>query len=510
MSETPQLEKLLGAAHWQRRGGLLLQDYPDAAADPVTLPAPAPAPVAALAVDPAPVVEAAPAPAPAPEPEPAPVAAPAVDPAPAPQPEPVSAPADDADQDADQDDDGEPATKDVPPLGKGEKFMAFAVVVMATGVSVLGLLSSFEALSTKAEAEWGWAHPWMLPLGLDLAIPAFTLARLLLIRLDLHVPAWLTWIPRLLTAATIYLNWNVTDSLPGRAGHAFLTLLWVVFSEIASSIYATRIGAITGRRMDRIRTSRWFMAPVATAAIRRRMILWEVTSYADALKRERNRLLVRAELRSLYGRGWRRVAPAKICVLARLGELEPGAATAAAEHATTDLSGLTAGCDATAIDPTTEPATDDAESAARERTHMALFGRRPPELKAPAENAAEGASGDAAGGATGGRGSAAAADAKAPRVNAQVEPSKRPRGAAKDGTGKRPAPLPKRSTAEEQEAGREIIRGVFRSLGREPREKEMTDALKAEGHPSTSRSYANARRLEIREEDEFKTYPGPQ
>lgn len=105
-----------------------------------------------------------------------------------------------------------------------------------------------------------------------------------------------------------------------------MPLLWVVFSEIGAHIYAVRIGAATGRRMEKVRFSRWLLAPLSTFALWRRMTLWEVTSYADALARERERLLARADLRERYGRAWRRHTPRRERVLLKMGELNPAGA----------------------------------------------------------------------------------------------------------------------------------------------------------------------------------------
>jgi hypothetical protein len=56
----------------------------------------------------------------------------------------------------------------------------------------------------------------------------------------------------------------------------------------------------------------------------RRMVLWEIRSYPDALRRERDRLLALTELQDTYGRlAWRWRAPRRTRALYRLGELAP-------------------------------------------------------------------------------------------------------------------------------------------------------------------------------------------
>ncbi|MER5886968.1 DUF2637 domain-containing protein [Streptomyces sp. NPDC001941] len=207
----------------------------------------------------------------------------------------------------------------VPPLSGQELVLVVGIVLAAAVVSTLGLLSSYTALETKA-AGWGWEWPWLLPVGIDVAIPAFTGANLVLIRMGMEL-RWIRWVPRALTAVTVYLNWHASDSASGRIGHAALTLLWVVFSEIASHVYATRIGAVTGKvRMETVRRSRWILAPIPTARLRRRMILWEITSYKEALTRLQEQTYLRAQLKETYGWPWRWKAPLELRMALKLGE----------------------------------------------------------------------------------------------------------------------------------------------------------------------------------------------
>ncbi|WP_051845310.1 DUF2637 domain-containing protein [Streptomyces sp. NRRL S-813] len=197
----------------------------------------------------------------------------------------------------------------------------------AAGVGALGLISSFDAVSAAA-ARWGFGEPWMLPVGIDVAIPVFTVANLLLIRMDMAL-AWVRFVPWALTLITCGLNIAAGHSLSAKVAHGTMPLLWVVFSEIGAHIYAVRIGAATGRRMEKIRFSRWLLAFPSTFALWRRMTLWEVTSYSEALAREKERQLTRADLRERYGRKWRSKTPRRERVMLRMGELAP-----ATEHET--------------------------------------------------------------------------------------------------------------------------------------------------------------------------------
>ncbi|MFE1945223.1 DUF2637 domain-containing protein [Streptomyces massasporeus] len=209
----------------------------------------------------------------------------------------------------------------VPPLTRPEMGLAGLGALAAAGVGALGLIASFDAVSSAA-ARWGFGEPWMLPVGIDVAIPVFTVANLLLIRMDMAL-AWVRFVPWVLTLITCGLNVAAGESLWAKVAHGTMPLLWVVFSEIGAHIYAVRIGAATGRRMEKVRFSRWMLAPLSTFGLWRRMTLWEITSYSEALKRERERQLARARLREEHGRRWRSKTPRPERVLLKLGELAP-------------------------------------------------------------------------------------------------------------------------------------------------------------------------------------------
>src|SRR5205807_1513317 len=92
----------------------------------------------------------------------------------------------------------------VPPLTRPEMGLAGVATLAAAGVGALGLASSFNAVSAAA-LRWGFETPWMLPVGIDLAIPVFTVANLLLIRMNMAL-AWVRFVPWLLTTVTCALN----------------------------------------------------------------------------------------------------------------------------------------------------------------------------------------------------------------------------------------------------------------------------------------------------------------
>ena len=92
----------------------------------------------------------------------------------------------------------------VPPLTKPEMGLVGVGAFGAAGVGALGLIASFDAVS-EAAARWGFSEAWMLPVGIDVAIPVFTVANLLLIRMDMAL-AWVRFVPWALTLITCGLN----------------------------------------------------------------------------------------------------------------------------------------------------------------------------------------------------------------------------------------------------------------------------------------------------------------
>ncbi|MFI8185993.1 DUF2637 domain-containing protein [Actinacidiphila glaucinigra] len=190
-----------------------------------------------------------------------------------------------------------------------------ATVTAGIALGALGVTSSYQALLNKAAASpaaggWGWgAHPWMLPIGVDVTILAFSLVHLLMIKTERPV-AWVRWLPRFLAAVTAVLNWSSGVTFQGRLGHAVLVSVWIAFSEVAAHIYASHINALSQRQqMERIRFVRWLFMPLSSVRLYRLMRCWEITSYREALERDRQRMGYRSGLRDKHGRVWRVKAP---------------------------------------------------------------------------------------------------------------------------------------------------------------------------------------------------------
>lgn len=218
-------------------------------------------------------------------------------------------------------DSGPPPRRDRP-LSEGEARAVHAVAILVAALGILGFVNSFHAVADAAQPAFGPLAP-TVPLGTDLAIAVFSAMDIVLARLDMR-PKWVRLVPWTLTAATIYLNVAGQHTWFGRIAHAVFPALWVLAVSLAAHAFWIRAQLADGTRMDRIRASRWLLAPVSTAALWRRMVLWEIRSYPDALTRERRRLLALTDLQDKYGAiAWRWNAPRRVRAMYRLGELTP-------------------------------------------------------------------------------------------------------------------------------------------------------------------------------------------
>jgi hypothetical protein len=203
------------------------------------------------------------------------------------------------------------------------EYAAVATVAsMAIVLGLLGFANSFAAVMAAAQPSFG-VMAWSVPLGIDLGIAVFAALDIVLGRLNMRL-RWLRSIPWTLTGATIYLNVASEHTAFGRVAHAVLPVLWVIAVEVGAHVIRVRSGIEAGTRMDSVRASRWLLAPLRTASLWRRMVLWEVRSYPSALVRERDRLLALTDLQDAYGWiAWRWKAPRRTRALFRLGELQP-------------------------------------------------------------------------------------------------------------------------------------------------------------------------------------------
>jgi Protein of unknown function (DUF2637) len=218
------------------------------------------------------------------------------------------------------------------PLTAAQRWLAVATGLVSTALAVLGGLGSFAAVAAVAAAHGFTDHPGRVPLAVDLGIVGLILADLLLTWLDMPFPPlrWLVW---LFVGATVWFNMAAAWGDPiGMAMHAAAPTLLVTWVEGVRHATRTRARMASTRRrhIEGSPLGRWLLAPLATVRLWRRQQLWHVTSYADALVLERQRLLAIARLRSKHGLLWRWKAPISERYAMRFGFMDPSTRPASA------------------------------------------------------------------------------------------------------------------------------------------------------------------------------------
>jgi len=211
-------------------------------------------------------------------------------------------------------------------LSRGEKALGVLAVLAASVAGGFGFAQSFEAVSAWGQ-QAGFLHGWMLPLTVDLLIPAFGILSCLLIRLGMEYKP-LRWAPLAMTVATVYLNTNTGHVLAYKIAHGLTAGVFALVTEVGMHYYRYKSGVETGTRMGRVRPARWVLSPWPTFKVWRRMVLWEIRDYELAIQLELNRQLAVADLEEEYGKDWKKKAPRRVLVGLNLG-LTPQQAQAA-------------------------------------------------------------------------------------------------------------------------------------------------------------------------------------
>ncbi|MBC2869848.1 DUF2637 domain-containing protein [Streptomyces mexicanus] len=207
------------------------------------------------------------------------------------------------------------------PIRGGLLASAVLVAILAVALAVIGFTGSYRSVRDLALG-WGWGwFAYVFPLGIDVGIVGLIAADLFLcaIRTPAPILRWFAWT---LTVATVTFNaasgWPANgaagwDDVIEAAAHATMPGLVVVITEALRRAIARRARIADGRQFEPLGMARWFLAPLATFAVWRRMRLWDVYTRAEALALERDRLTLRDELREKYGKNWKKQArPAEL------------------------------------------------------------------------------------------------------------------------------------------------------------------------------------------------------
>ncbi|MGW5847127.1 DUF2637 domain-containing protein [Streptomyces sp. NPDC055254] len=206
-------------------------------------------------------------------------------------------------------------------LTRTHRILIGVVVAGAVVIAGIGFAGSYSAVRALALQKGFGSFSLVFPIGIDAGICVLLALDLLLtwIRIPFPLLRQTAW---LLTAATIAFNGAAAWPDPLGVGmHSVIPILFVVTVEAARHAVG-RIADITAdRHMEGVRLTRWLLSPVPTFKLWRRMKLWELRSYEQAVVMEQDRLIYQARLQARYGRAWRRKAPVEALMPLRLARI---------------------------------------------------------------------------------------------------------------------------------------------------------------------------------------------
>jgi Protein of unknown function (DUF2637) len=192
--------------------------------------------------------------------------------------------------------------------GRAEWQAIAASVLIGAVVAILlayGIAASYESL-TRLAAEHSVPLARYYPVGLDGGLVGTIILDIVLTWLG-HAISWLRQVARLFAIGTVAAN--AFAGWPDPAGvlmRISAPVLIVIIAEALRTVLLRR----SGERRDPVPLARWVLSPWPTWKLYRRMVLWGITSYPEAVDMEISRRQAIVRLTSHYrGRDWREAAP---------------------------------------------------------------------------------------------------------------------------------------------------------------------------------------------------------
>ncbi|MFB8044166.1 DUF2637 domain-containing protein [Streptomyces hydrogenans] len=189
----------------------------------------------------------------------------------------------------------------------------YAVAALAGGlVGAIGFAASYATLE-KAALGWGFGPGLAaaFPVGVDASIIAFLAMDLVLIHRRTPWPL-LRLSAHLMTAVTIVLNASAQKgglSFSSKTlSHAVMPVLFVIGVEAGRRLVVRAARLAEGHDTEGVPAHRWALAPWSTWLIWRRMKLWRLRSYREAVSMEKARTIYAMRLEQRYGKRWKKVA----------------------------------------------------------------------------------------------------------------------------------------------------------------------------------------------------------
>lgn len=220
------------------------------------------------------------------------------------------------------------------PLSEGQRVALGLAVMGMLAVGAYGLVISYWTVRDLAE-RLHMPLPALYPLGIEGGMVAVLAIDIALTWIGRPI-GWLRQVARGLSVTAISINAyaGMEHGAAAVVMHALAPAILIVGVEALRHHLLAVLKAPKDR--EPIPLGRWFLAPVSTIAMRRRMALWQQPRYSDALDTHLDRHEAIAELRRAFGWRWKRAIPAglayRLSVGVRLAESTAEVRALLADH----------------------------------------------------------------------------------------------------------------------------------------------------------------------------------
>ena len=213
---------------------------------------------------------------------------------------------------ADQDTGREPGR--LPPMSGPLKWVVSVLGAASLALAVMSFIGMFSVVQ-EAIRPWHHHQSWMIPVGTDLGI-IVTIAWNIVFKAIGMRPRGLRLVTWLFIGLQMGLNVGAAHGDPlGSLSDVVLPSLFVVLAEILQFFIRMHRKRVTASERERIPPARFLADWRGSRDLRRRMILWDVNKYSEALDMQQQALRAEASLAVMYGPGWRKKAPADLLSL---------------------------------------------------------------------------------------------------------------------------------------------------------------------------------------------------
>ncbi|MGR6998775.1 DUF2637 domain-containing protein [Yinghuangia aomiensis] len=211
-------------------------------------------------------------------------------------------------EDADEPDEGKRDTDDVGTMRMTAGFAAVGGVVLAA----IGFTGSYNTLRELARSKGFGDFSYAFPVGIDCGILVLLALDLYMMRKRMPLPM-LRWTAHALTAATVAFNaaappGPVSADPLAAAMHGVIPLLFIAAVEAARHYVGRMSELLAGvTPLGSVPLARWFLAPLSTPRLARRMRLYNLP-YTVVAAQHQQLKIYREQLRQRYGQAWKSLA----------------------------------------------------------------------------------------------------------------------------------------------------------------------------------------------------------